>query len=78
MIERISCTVIRSLPLTTANNIFPQANRPDTSRPKIDDVVAVNVRVRRTNHPSIHSVRPAIPPAAINYHPTGQILNCYV
>jgi len=81
MTKRISCKVVRSVPLTKAINALMGAHRLHKEHHSSDDVVAVNVWVRYTSNSATYPGSLDISGVRyeqIDYRLRGQILDCYV
>lgn len=78
MIKRISCRVVRSVPLGRSSDALRHARQPNDEHHKIGDVVAVNIRARHNGTPVAYTGRLDIAGVSVGDSPIGQILDCYV
>ncbi len=82
MAKRISCIVVRTVPLSESCNALRYARWSNNKHPKADSIVTANV-----SRPKTHNLAPAIltykgwldiAEVSVGNSPIGQILDCYV
>jgi len=78
MTKTVSCTVVRSVPLARDRDPLMRAGQPHNKRDSSDDVIGVNVKVRRPSNSAIYSNTLGISRTTVDYRLSGQILDCYV
>lgn len=78
MIKRISCRVVRSIPLGKSSDALRHAGQPNNEYHRIGDAAAVNIRARQSSTPVTYTGRSDIAEVSIGDNPIGQILDCYV
>jgi hypothetical protein len=78
MIKRISCRVVRSVPLGTSSDALRHARQPNSEHHRIGDAAAVNIRAGHNVTAVNYTGRLDIAEVSIGDSPIGQILDCYV
>jgi hypothetical protein len=78
MTKRITCKVIRSVPLNKATDRLMRSDQLSSKHSSSSDVAAVNIRIWRTNNSVAYANRLNKSKVAIDRYPVGQILDCYV
>ena len=78
MVKRISCRVIRSVPLSESGEARPYASQSDNMHHEIDDVVASNIGLRHPHNSVTYTSRLDTARVCADDGPTGQILDCYI
>ncbi len=77
MVKKISCRVVRSVPLSRSSDARLWVNQPDKKPHKFRDATVVNVGVRRTGNSLIYTARGDTVRVPIGNGPTERILDCY-
>ena len=82
MAKRISCIVVRTVPLSESCNALRYAHRSNNKHPKADNIVAANVSRSQTHNlaPAILTYTGWLDIAGVSVDDSliGQILDCYV
>ena len=78
MAKKISCRVVRSVPLDGSGNMFRRANQSNNKHSETGDVTGVNIRRGDIGNSVIYTGGLNITRVSVNGYPTGQILDCYV
>ena len=78
MIKRISCRVVRSVPLGKSSDALRHAGQPNSEHHKISNAAAVNIHAGHNGTAITYTGRLDIAGVSIVDSPTGQILDCYV
>ena len=78
MVKRISCRVIRTVPLGKSGDALRYVWGSSNKRHKVGDIVAVNITVRHADGSVTYASRFGIARVLIDNGPMGQILDCYV
>jgi len=82
MAKRISCRVVRTVPLSENCNTLLYAHRSNNKHPKADNIIAANVSRSKTHNlaPGILTYTGWLNIARVSAEdsPIGQILDCYV
>ncbi len=78
MIKRISCRVVRSVPLGESSDALRGARQPANEHHKISNATAVNIHAGHNSTPVTYTGRLDIAGVSVGDSPIGQILDCYV
>ena len=89
MAKRISCRVVRTVPLSTSNEALRHVDGSNNKHPKADNVTAANVSRSRNSvrEPKTYNLalgilaytgRLGTARVSVNDGPIGWILDCYV
>ena len=78
MIKRISCRVVRSVPLGKSSDALRHVRQPGNEHHKISDAAAVNIHSRHNSTSVAYTRLLDITSVSIDNGLTGQILDCYV
>jgi hypothetical protein len=78
MIKRISCRVVRSVPLGESSEALRDARQSVNEYHRIGDAAAVNICARHNGTVVTYTGRLDIAGVSIGDGPIGQILDCYV
>ena len=78
MIKRISCRVIRSVPLGRSSDALRDARQPSNKHHRISNAAAVNIHSGHNGTAITYTGRLDIAGVSVVDSPIGQILDCYV
>ena len=78
MTKKISCRVVRSIPLTKRGGERRKAYRPNSKDRRNSYITVKNAQVKKAGHSVTYTAQSGIAKVFINDSPTGQSLDSYV
>ncbi|MHC4460076.1 MAG: hypothetical protein ACYS6W_14090 [Planctomycetota bacterium] len=78
MIKRISCRVVRTVPLGRSSDALRHGGQPGNEQHRIDDAATVNIYASHNGTFVTYTGRLDTAGVSMGDSPMGQILDCYV